>query len=184
MKGLQERIQMLISTKGMTNAEFAEKIGVHPSIISHISSGRNKPSLDIVDKITETFKEVRLEWLLKGKGAMTSGDYNLFEGLVEKISKTETESETKIDEALTADKSTTKLSKVSEKKSAPPEAVKIAHISQKVIEKEEIKSNLENLAQEAKEIEKKYPHKTINKSIERIVIFYEDKTFREYFPEN
>ena len=47
---------------------FADKIGVQRSSISHILSGRNKPSLDFVLKITDNFKDVDIEWLLNGKG--------------------------------------------------------------------------------------------------------------------
>ena len=49
-------------------SSFAEKIGVQRSSISHILSGRNKPSLDFVVKITSTFKEVDINWLINGKG--------------------------------------------------------------------------------------------------------------------
>jgi transcriptional regulator with XRE-family HTH domain len=47
---------------------FADKIGVQRSSISHILSGRNKPSLDFVLKITGEFKDVDIHWLLNGKG--------------------------------------------------------------------------------------------------------------------
>ena len=48
---------------------FADKIGVQRSSISHILSGRNKPSLDFILKITSEFKDVDIHWLLKGKGS-------------------------------------------------------------------------------------------------------------------
>ncbi len=176
MTGLQERIQLLISTKGMTNAEFAEKIGVHPSIISHISSGRNKPSLDIVDKISETFKEVRLEWLMKGKGAMTSGEYNLFENLEDSVvSKPEVK---------TTD-STAKSQPIVQKSiPAQPESLNSIKKTEETTDYEEDKPKSDWSKNDVRKNEKKYPHKTPQKSVERIVIFYEDKTFSEYFPED
>ncbi len=39
MDKIQERISLLISTKGMTNTEFAEAIDVQPANISHVMSG-------------------------------------------------------------------------------------------------------------------------------------------------
>ena len=48
-------------------SSFAEKIGVQRSSISHILSGRNKPSLDFVLKVLSSFPEVELYWLLKGQ---------------------------------------------------------------------------------------------------------------------
>ena len=52
-----------------TASIFAEKIGVQRSSISHILSGRNKPSLDFILKITGAFNEVDMQWLVSGKGA-------------------------------------------------------------------------------------------------------------------
>ena len=52
----------------LSAAGFADKINVGRSSISHILSGRNKPSLDFVLKIVEQFQEVELYWLLNGKG--------------------------------------------------------------------------------------------------------------------
>ncbi|MCG1036790.1 helix-turn-helix transcriptional regulator [Polaribacter sargassicola] len=52
----------------LTGSLFADKIGVQRSSISHILSGRNKPSLDFVLKITSEFNDVDINWLLHGKG--------------------------------------------------------------------------------------------------------------------
>jgi transcriptional regulator with XRE-family HTH domain len=63
-----ERLQKVIDFYGETASSFAEKIGVQRSSISHILSGRNKPSLDFVMKVLQTYPEVELYWLLNGKG--------------------------------------------------------------------------------------------------------------------
>lgn len=63
-----KRLQKVIDFYGETGSSFAEKIGVQRSSISHILSGRNKPSLDFVMKILASFPEVELYWLLNGKG--------------------------------------------------------------------------------------------------------------------
>lgn len=62
------RIKKLMEHYQLSAAAFADKIGVQRSSISHILSGRNKPSLDFVLKITNKFKDVDIEWLLNGKG--------------------------------------------------------------------------------------------------------------------
>ena len=54
---------------------FADKIGVQRSSISHILSGRNKPSLDFVLKITTEFKDVDINWLLEGKGSFPKNQH-------------------------------------------------------------------------------------------------------------
>ena len=52
----------------LSAASFADKIEVGRSSISHLLSGRNKPSLDFVMKIIKAFPEVELYWLLNGRG--------------------------------------------------------------------------------------------------------------------
>lgn len=63
-----KRLQKVIEYYGESASSFAEKIGVQRSSISHILSGRNKPSLEFVLKVLSTFPEVELYWLLNGKG--------------------------------------------------------------------------------------------------------------------
>jgi transcriptional regulator with XRE-family HTH domain len=64
-----ERLQKVINFYDETSSSFAEKIGVQRSSISHILSGRNKPSLDFVMKVLHSYPEVELYWLLNGKGS-------------------------------------------------------------------------------------------------------------------
>lgn len=54
----------------MTAAQFAEKIGISPSSLSHILSGRNNPSLEVVTKIHKACTYLNLQWLLYGDGEM------------------------------------------------------------------------------------------------------------------
>jgi len=63
-----ERLEHLLQYYGMSASAFADKINVQRSSISHLLSGRNKPSLDFVMKVVRTFPEVNLYWLLNGKG--------------------------------------------------------------------------------------------------------------------
>lgn len=63
-----ERIKKILEYHQLTASLFADKIGVQRSSISHILSGRNKPSLDFILKITGEFPDVDIYWLLNGKG--------------------------------------------------------------------------------------------------------------------
>ncbi|MCB4797642.1 helix-turn-helix domain-containing protein [Neotamlana laminarinivorans] len=63
-----KRLQIIIDYYGESASSFAQKIGVQRSSISHILSGRNKPSLDFVLKIFDNYPEVDLYWLFNGKG--------------------------------------------------------------------------------------------------------------------
>lgn len=106
----------------LSAAAFAEKIGVQRSSISHLLSGRNKPSLEFVMKIVHEFSEVELYWLLKGKGSFPKSEVNpIFSKQKESVTNT-----------------------------------------QKKLKKSSSDSN------------------NSNKTIERIVIFYTDSTFKEY----
>ena len=64
----QERLEILLKYYELSATAFAEEIGVQRSSISHLLSGRNKPSLDFVLKVVQRFPEVNLYWLLNGKG--------------------------------------------------------------------------------------------------------------------
>jgi transcriptional regulator with XRE-family HTH domain len=63
-----QRLQKIFNYYDLSAAAFADAINVGRSSISHILSGRNKPSLDFVLKIVQTYPEVELYWLLNGTG--------------------------------------------------------------------------------------------------------------------
>ena len=59
-----------MKAKNITARQFAEAIGIQPSGMSHIMSGRNNPSLDFVTKVIRRYPEIDANWLLLGKGEM------------------------------------------------------------------------------------------------------------------
>lgn len=67
---MKERILAFLQSENKSYAQFAEEIGVQPSGISHILSGRNNPSLDFVVKMLHKYTSLSAEWLLFGRGAM------------------------------------------------------------------------------------------------------------------
>ena len=67
---MKERILEFLRMENKTSAQFAEEIGVQPSGISHILSGRNNPSLDFIIKMLEKYSFLSTDWLLFGKGSM------------------------------------------------------------------------------------------------------------------
>lgn len=64
------RLLQIMNEFGYSKTEFASKLQVSPAVLSHISSGRNKPGLEIVIQLLQNFPEVSAEWLLRGKGQM------------------------------------------------------------------------------------------------------------------
>jgi transcriptional regulator with XRE-family HTH domain len=75
---MKDRIAQIIDYKGLTSSKFADIIGIQRSRISHIMSGRNNPSIDVVTKIVDKFPDIDLKWLMTGQGEMLSSDINLF----------------------------------------------------------------------------------------------------------
>ena len=66
------RLEHILAYYEQTASGFADAIGVPRSSISHLLSGRNKPSLDFVMKVIRRYPEVDLYWLLNGKGTFPS----------------------------------------------------------------------------------------------------------------
>jgi transcriptional regulator with XRE-family HTH domain len=68
---INERFKWVMEQKGLNVGSFAETIGVAQATISHILSGRNKPSTDVILRLYDRYPDVHLEWLLTGKGEPT-----------------------------------------------------------------------------------------------------------------
>ena len=65
-----ERIRTLLETRQLTPTQFADAIGIARPIVSHILSGRNKPSLEVVQRILAAMPDLSMPWLLNGTGPM------------------------------------------------------------------------------------------------------------------
>lgn len=64
------RLQQFLSAENITQAQFADMIGVARASVSHIIAGRNKPGFDFIQNMSRHFPDVNLEWLINGKGKM------------------------------------------------------------------------------------------------------------------
>lgn len=65
-----ERFQKIMEYAGVSPKRFAEILGIERSNVSHIMSGRNNPSLTVVQKILKNFPDISSDWLLFGEGNM------------------------------------------------------------------------------------------------------------------
>jgi len=128
-----ERILSFIKSKNLTPSQFADEIGVQRSSISHLISGRNKPSLEFIQRIVARYPEMNLQWIFNGTGSMMN------DGSIQP------EMETTHEQVI---------------QNAPdPES------SDKGRQKRQKFADIEG------------------KQVERIVYFFKDKTFREYYPD-
>lgn len=64
---IKDRIATVIKVNQHTASSFAELLGVQRSSVSHILKGRNKPSIDFIQKMLEKFPRVDAGWLITGK---------------------------------------------------------------------------------------------------------------------
>jgi transcriptional regulator with XRE-family HTH domain len=62
-----DRFKSLLEQLHLSPSEFADKIGVQRSSVSHVLSGRNKPSIDFLEKILNVFPDIDTTWLITGK---------------------------------------------------------------------------------------------------------------------
>ncbi|MBN2520830.1 MAG: helix-turn-helix transcriptional regulator [Bacteroidales bacterium] len=67
---MKDRLLKFLNHEGLSSAKFAEVIGVQPSGISHVLSGRNKPGFDFISKVLSSYPELNADWLILGKGNM------------------------------------------------------------------------------------------------------------------
>lgn len=67
---MNSRIALIIKAMNITPAQLADDLGVQRSGISHILNGRNKPSLDFVQRLIRRFPDISMQWLLFGEGPM------------------------------------------------------------------------------------------------------------------
>ena len=65
-----ERLQKIMSDEEMTARQFAEEVGIQAGTLSNIIKGRNKPSLEVLQKVLNRFRTISSDWLILGVGAM------------------------------------------------------------------------------------------------------------------
>jgi len=143
---MKERLLEFLKAENKSSAQLAEEIGVQPSGISHILSGRNNPSLDFVLKMFEKYQFLSTDWLLFGKGSMYK----------------DIQMQTLFDE-------TTFVNKENDIKLLRNESRKSEIEFQDVRKDEQTKDSA-------------VPTKNKTSIVEKIVWFYDNNIFEEYFP--
>ena len=69
---MNERLLRFLEAENISQAQFADSIGVARASISHIVSGRNKPGFDFIERTARRYPALNIEWLITGKGKMYS----------------------------------------------------------------------------------------------------------------
>lgn len=63
---LIDRFRYIMKLNQLTASAFADEIGVQRSSVSHVLSGRNKPGLEFIQKVLNTYPKVDANWLING----------------------------------------------------------------------------------------------------------------------
>ena len=72
------RLQQFLSAENLSQAQFADIIGVARASVSHIIAGRNKPGFDFISSMADRFPNLNIEWLVTGRGKMYKTQTDLF----------------------------------------------------------------------------------------------------------
>lgn len=74
MENFKDRLDHILRSKNLTAKKFAELMEIQPSNVSHLLSGRNKPSVDFLTKLKEIFPEYSFDWIIMGRKPITIND--------------------------------------------------------------------------------------------------------------
>lgn len=82
---MNKRLQQFLAAENISQAQFADTIGVARASVSHILAGRNKPGFDFIESTSRHFPALNLEWLITGRGRMYNGTKTALEAPVDPI---------------------------------------------------------------------------------------------------
>ena len=193
-----DRILTFINSLSMSHAAFADEIGVQRSAIAHIAKGRNRPSLDMIDKIIDRYPEVNLLWLLRGEGNMMSNTPNVISLQQRQVIPSSPVIDDSLKHTLFAqeeEKSAPAVNKAEDivptprdkEPSIPPQNT-IRSYSVNDFDEEEIAETpvavqaATQVTKETPSVESVIPATVVKKEkkISRIVVFYDDNSYEEF----
>jgi transcriptional regulator with XRE-family HTH domain len=158
---MRERILQIIEKEGISASEFADKIGVQRSNVSHVLNGRNNPGFSFIQKIIEAFPDINTRWLMIGEGTIYISDKEKSTSSHQKhLFDTQFSASTPIIENTPSLKSTTK------------------------VENEFSRATIKEIDNEQPIIKAQEPLKITEKRIKRVMFFYEDQSFEDFHPNN
>lgn len=156
---VKEKIEKIMEKEQMNSLQFASEIGIQGSTLSHILNDRNKPSLDVLKKILNRFRTISSDWLILDVGSMyrqekQSQAPTLFDSIDENDSKSSSF------ESKTIEKIHIPLNINQQKPAFIPE--------------------IPNQNNEISRQDFKMPSNSSDKSVRKIIVYYNDNTFQEF----
>ncbi|MCY0978535.1 helix-turn-helix transcriptional regulator [Chryseobacterium wangxinyae] len=176
---LNERISKVIEYSQLSSSEFADEIDVQRSSISHITSGRNKPSLEFIIKIKSRFPEILWDWLVNGEGEMLKSDLPETDTINAEENSEEKTKPTSLPDLFTMMNDDGDFG--SDEKNIEEIPVLRESVISNQSKAEEKISDSQRLAKSNEEIISQVIENQTNK-IKRIVLFYENGKFESFEP--
>lgn len=166
---INDKIKQILIDKNYSPSYFADEIGVQRSSISHILSGRNRPSFDIIQKIIRRFPELGYEWIMEEDGQSASAT-SAVGSSSRYVQPVRTSSPTDQYNAVgTTHRSSAAL---------PGTARSPRHEIAPVAPVDEVADSATQWVQPTAPVQPD----AATKKVERILIFYTDGSFKEYTP--
>jgi transcriptional regulator with XRE-family HTH domain len=179
---MNDRIQLILKTENISASKFADEIGVQRSGISHILSGRNNPSLDFIQKILKRFPDISSDWIIFGKGSMYKNP-DLFSSLEEQKNEKNKESAKTFNSKEYIQDENESTFNDNESIEANELLNGNTHLPS-LKQKDQIKKDAQPISIKRDE---RNSHGVVmkagGKKVEKIIIFYSDKSCTEYTPE-
>lgn len=66
---------LIIENEDLTQVQFSEITGIKTSTLSHVLTGRNNASPEVLDKILMAYPQYSKHWLIDGVGQMLETEY-------------------------------------------------------------------------------------------------------------
>ncbi|HPE40132.1 MAG TPA: helix-turn-helix transcriptional regulator [Bacteroidales bacterium] len=175
-----DRIKQVMEFSGLTPAQFATEIGINRSGLTHLFSGRNQPSLDLVKKILVTFPQIKTEWLMMGMGSMLKDDTEIVKESIKPVQVMEPDLFTTMDTNTIEEKKSVVSVEANETINVPPKETSSYNIPTRPIENNQ------------REVKNQPPYSGIDqifdsgaaKKVKKIVLLFEDNSFEIYNPIN
>ncbi len=199
---INTRIKEILNFSELTPTAFATEIGISRSNLAHILSGRNQPSFAMMEKILKAFPEIRGEWLITGLGEMLKSEAEMssIQPMKPKSAATvQPMAELPFDEIEdgndsnlvdTTLKSEQELSPIEDEEFTDEETPVVEAPAVHPLSRPEKKNTQEIPAtpqraprRATRPPQRETPVVSIQKKVRKIVFFYTDNSFEEYFPE-
>lgn len=169
MTNINDKIKQILLDKNLTPSYFADEIGVQRSSISHILSGRNRPSFDIIQKIIRRFPELGYEWIMEEESqqvnqstASSYGNRNQPRPTIERADRSSS-----VQPSSPSSYPSQSVGIRSQRNEIPP-----VNIPEQ-IPTDSLSAQTQSTTNSVTSSDKK---------VERILIFYTDGSFKEYMP--